>query len=634
MQPKKTWRFAGLVAMLTLVLIVGPYALTAQGSVVSSTVSGQLNEQFEKHYLELQVIDTSQSVTIKMDYQPQHSNDLDQNSGFYVFKQSGYDRYLNASPPSDTVFLTGSLDSMGGIKRKVAEIGASDASEIVTIVVYNDTTMAMSYTLTGENVTFVDESGEQVVSGTTPSAPATSTPTPSGREAGATETPVAVVTTNAVRSNWVRGELNEQFEKHYIGLEVVDSSQPVRIKMVYDPQNSQQVDDSSGFYVFKQSGYDRYLNASPPSDTVFLTGSLDTMDGIKRKTGEVGVDNVSEIVALVTYNDTTTPISYTLNGENVLFLDDSGEQVDGDRVVVQQPAAGTGAATASGGTDITPGASYTVQTGDTLGTISSGAYGSTIYWSAICSFNSLSNCDLIEVGDALNIPTLAQAEALRTGGTVAPTATPDAMAGSTATATATPDAMAGATATATPDAMAGSTATATATPDAMAGATATATTEATAEAMPEPTSQTGSGTDDLIEVAEDYEQLDILLLALDLAGLTSTIADGGPYTIFAPTNAAFASLPETRLDTLMADSALLAETLKYHVVSGTLNASDLATQTTLTTLQGDTITISTGSDGSVTVEGVSIVTSDVEASNGVIHFIHQLLPDPDDSDSQ
>ena len=156
----------------------------------------------------------------------------------------------------------------------------------------------------------------------------------------------------------------------------------------------------------------------------------------------------------------------------------------------------------------------------------------------------------------------------------------------------------------------------------MAGATATATTEATAEAMPEPTSQAGS--DDLIEVAEDYEQLDILLLALDLAGLTSTIADGGPYTIFAPTNAAFASLPETRLDTLMADSALLADTLKYHVVSGTLKASDLATLTTLTTLHGGTITVSTGSDGSVAIEGISIVTSDVEASNGVIHFIHQL----------
>ena len=370
MQPRKTWRYAGLAAMLALVLIVGPYALTAQGSVVSSTVSGQLNEQFAKHYLELQVIDTSQPVTIKMDYQPQHSNSLDENSGFYVFKQSGYDRYLNASPPSETVFRTGSLESMGGIKRKVTEIGAGDASEIVSIVVYNDTTMALAYTLTGENVTFVDESGEQVVSGTTPSAPATSTPTHSEREAAAATTPEAVVTTSAVRSTWVRGELNEQFAKHYLGLEVVDTGQPVKIKMVYDPQNSQQVDDSAGFYVFKQAGYDRYLNAAPPSDSVYLTGSLETMDGIKRKVGEIGVDNVSEIVALVTYNDTTMPFSYTVTGENVLFLDDSGEQVEGDRVVVQQPAAETGAAPASGGTDITLGGTYTVQTGDTLGTIS------------------------------------------------------------------------------------------------------------------------------------------------------------------------------------------------------------------------------------------------------------------------
>jgi len=62
--------------------------------------------------------------------------------------------------------------------------------------------------------------------------------------------------------------------------------------------------------------------------------------------------------------------------------------------------------------------------------------------------------------------------------------------------------------------------------------------------MPEPTSDAGSMEDDLIEVAGNYEQLDILLLALDLAGLTTSVADGGPYTIFAPTNAAFASLPE------------------------------------------------------------------------------------------
>ena len=610
MQLRKTWRFGGLVAILALVLIVGPYALTAQGSVVSSTVSGQLNEQFAKHYLELQVIDSSQPVKIKMDYQPQHSNTLDESSGFYVFKQSGFDRYLNAAPPSESVFSTGSLETMGGIKRKTAEIGSADASEIVTIVVYNDTTLALSYTLTGENVTFVDESGDQVVSGTTPAAPATSTPTASAREVAAA-TPVPVVTTSAVRSTWVSGGLNEQFAKHYLGVEIVDTSQPVTIKMVYDPQDSQQVDDSSGFYVFKQTGYDRYLNASPPSDSVFLTGSLESMDGIKRKVVEVSVDDVSDIVALVTYNDTTMAFSYTLTGENILFLDDSGEQVEGDRVVVQQPADGTSDPPAAVGTDIAPGSSYTVQTGDTLGTISLRAYGSTTNWSAICTANSLTNCDIIESGDLLTIPILAQTDTSGTGGTATPAAT------AAATADAMPEATAAATAAATAEAM----------PE----ATVAATPEATAEAMPEPTSQAETGGSNLIEVAEDYEQLDILLLALDLAGLSATIADGGPYTIFAPTNAAFASLPEARLDMLMADSALLAETLKFHVVSGSLKTTDLASLSTLTTLQGGTIDVSTGSDGALSVEGISIVTSDVEASNGVIHFIHQLLPDPDEN---
>ena len=609
MQLRKTWRFGGLVAILALVLIVGPYALTAQGSVVSSTVSGQLNEQFAKHYLELQVIDTSQPVKIKMDYQPQHSNSLDESSGFYVFKQSGFDRYINAAPPSESVFSTGSLETMGGIKRKTAEIGSADASEIVTIVVYNDTTLALSYTLTGENVTFVDESGEQVVSGSTPSAPATSTPPASAREVAAA-TPVAVVTTGAVRSTWVSGQLNEQFAKHYLGVEIVDTGQPATIKMVYDPQNSQQVDDSSGFYVFKQTGYALYLNASPPSDSVFLTGSLESMDGIKRKVVEVGFDDVSDIVALVTYNDTTMPFSYTLTGENILFLDDSGEQVEGDRVVVQQPADGTTDPPAAVGTDITPGSSYTVQTGDTLGTISLRAYGSITNWSAICTANSLTNCDLIENGDVLTIPILGQTDTSGTGGTATPAATAEAM----------PEATAAATAAATAEAM----------PE----ATAVATPEATAEAMPEPTSQADSGGSNLIEVAEDYEQLDILLLALDLAGLTATIADGGPYTIFAPTNAAFASLPEARLDMLMADSALLAETLKFHLVSGSLKTTDLASLSTLTTLQGGTIAVSTGSDGSLSVERISIITSDVEASNGVIHFIHQLLPDPDENASR
>lgn len=620
MHLRNSWRYVCLAAILALILVAGPYALTAQGSVESSTVSGQLNEQFAKHYLGLQVIDTSQPVTIKMDYQPQHSHTLDENSGFYVFKQSGFDRYINAAPPADTAFRTGTQESMGGVKLKVSQIGADDVSEIVTIVVYNDTTMDLSYTLSGENVRFVDESGEQVVSGSTPDSPATSTPVSAGLQAAATSaaTPQTVVTTSAVRSTWVRGELNEQFAKHYLGLSVVDSGQPVTIKMSYDPQDSHLIDESAGFYVFKLSGFDRYINAAPPSDSVFATGSLESMDGIKSRVAQIGIEDVGDIVALVTYNDTTMPFSYTLQGENILFLDDSGEQVEGDRVVVQQPAAGAASSSAATGTEVSLGASYTVQEGDTLGTISAQAYGSTGYWSSICTANSLSNCDLIEVGDVLTIPSQADADAYLAGAVPTPAATADPTA--VATPTPTADAMPGATATAMPAATAMPEATSTATP--------------AATAMPEPTSDAGMMEDDLIEVAEDYEQLDILLLALDLAGLTTSIADGGPYTIFAPTNAAFASLPEARLDMLMADSELLADTLRFHVVSGKLKASDLAAQTSLTTLHGGTIGISTSDDGSLAVEGISIVTADVEASNGVLHFIHQLLPDPDESSSQ
>ncbi len=612
MQIRLTWRYAALAAMLALLLVVGPHALTVQGSVQSTVVSGQLNEQFAKHYLGLRVVDTSQTVTIKMEYQPQDSYLVDENAGFYVFKQSGFDRYINAAPPSETVFVTGSLDTMGGIKSKVAGIGATDADEVVTIVVFNDTTLDFSYTLTGENVEFIDESGEQVVSGATPEALPTATPVPSGRQAATA--PEAVVTTNAVRSSWAQGELNEQFEKHYLGLEVIDTGQPVKIKMEYDPQDSQPVDDSTGFYVFKQAGFDRYINASPPSESVFLTGSLDSMGGIKRKIGEIGVDDASEIVTLVTFNDTTVPFSYTLTGENVLFLDDSGEQVEGDRVVVSQPGEVTSELQETAGGEIAPGGRYTVKLGDTLGTISSGAFGTTEHWNAICTVNSLDNCDIIEVGDVLTIPTEQQVGSV--GSVTAPTPVP------------TVEVVIGETPTATPAA------TQEATPAATAEPTAAATPAATAEAMPEPTSAPGATTDNLIEVAEDYEDLDILLLALDLAGLTSSIASGGPFTIFAPTNAAFASLPEARLDMLMADSALLANTLRYHVVSGSLTTADLASQTSLTTLHGSTIEISASSDGTTAIEGVSIVRSDVEASNGVIHFIHQLLPDPDESSSQ
>ena len=428
MQLIKIWRIARIASILALVFVGIPYAVTAQNSVVSTTVSGQLNEQFAKHYLGLQVIDTGQPVVIKMSYDPQDSQTLDDGSGFYVFKQAGFDQYVNAAPPSETTFSTSSLETMDGIKRKVSDIGASHGSTIVTLVVYNDTTTALSYTLTGENVRFVDDSGSQVVSGSTP-APA-ATPVPVAETPAAAAAPVATPTSGEVKSTWVRGQLNEQFAKHYLGLEVIDEGQPVTIKMSYDPQDSQQLDDSSGFHLFTEAGFQQYANASPPSESSIGSGSLETMDGIKRKVADIVANRASTIVTLVTYNDTTTPISYTLTGENIKFIDASGEQVEGDRMAAPAPAAqpaDAAATPAPAGTDIAPGSSYTVQTGDTLGTISSRAYGTAGYWSAICSASSMANCDHIEVGDVLTIPTQEQAAAHLGGSVATPAPTADAM---------------------------------------------------------------------------------------------------------------------------------------------------------------------------------------------------------------
>ena len=603
MQRNMKWRIARIASAVALILVAIPYAVTAQNAIVSSTVSGQLNEQFAKHYLGLQVIDPMQPVEINMAYDPQDSLPLDQNSGMYVFAAGNFNRYTNGVPASETAYESSDLETVDGIKRKSIDYGADVASTIVTLVVYNDSTTSLSYTLTGTNVRFVDDSGNQVVAGSTPAPAATATPasTPAPAATATQAAPAPTAMAAGVKSTWVRGTLSEQFAKHYLGVEVIDTAMPATIKMAYDPQDSPTLDAGSGFYLFTESGFKQYTAAVPPSQSAHKTSHQETTDGVKQKAADITSEDASKIVTLVTYNDTTTPISYTLTGTNVKFIDESGTQVEGDRMAAPAPAAQptTAAATPAAGTpaaatpvpagtDITPGTTYTVQTGDTLGTISSRAYGSNAHWSSICNANSLADCNHIEVGAVLNIPTLAQTGVQQPGAT--PAATADAM---------TPEP--------TADAM---------------------TPEPTSEAMPEPTADTSPGVGNIIEVAEDYEDLDILLLALDLAGLSSTITDGGPYTIFAPTNAAFASLPETRLDTLMADSALLAETLRYHVVSGTLTSSDLVSQTSLTTLEGSTISI-TSENGTLKVEGVIIVTSDVTASNGVIHFINELLPEPE-----
>jgi uncharacterized surface protein with fasciclin (FAS1) repeats len=130
----------------------------------------------------------------------------------------------------------------------------------------------------------------------------------------------------------------------------------------------------------------------------------------------------------------------------------------------------------------------------------------------------------------------------------------------------------------------------------------------------------------LVEQAIEAGSFTTLVAAVQAAGLEETLATGGPFTVFAPTDEAFAQLPPGTVDALLADPPALAEVLTFHVVDGILLAEDVVAAGTLTTLQGGTLTVDT-SDG-VKVNGVSVISTDIRTENGVIHVIDEVLIPP------
>ncbi|MDH5196480.1 MAG: fasciclin domain-containing protein [Gemmatimonadota bacterium] len=127
----------------------------------------------------------------------------------------------------------------------------------------------------------------------------------------------------------------------------------------------------------------------------------------------------------------------------------------------------------------------------------------------------------------------------------------------------------------------------------------------------------------IVEVASSAGTFNTLLTAAKAAGLAETLATGGPFTVFAPTDEAFAALPAGTVEALLKDTEKLKAILLYHVVSGKVMAADVAGLTSATTLQGGDLKIDT-SHG-VMINDAMVVKADVMASNGVIHVINKVL---------
>lgn len=127
----------------------------------------------------------------------------------------------------------------------------------------------------------------------------------------------------------------------------------------------------------------------------------------------------------------------------------------------------------------------------------------------------------------------------------------------------------------------------------------------------------------IVETAEDAGTFTTLIAAIDRAGLETTLAGEGPFTVFAPNDQAFAALPEGTVDSLLAEPDKLAQVLTYHVVPGRVAAADVVGLTGAPTVNGEELPVS--ADGGVHVAGANVIDADIEASNGIIHVVDRVL---------
>ncbi len=618
-------------------------------------VRGELNEQFAKHYLEIRASNPNDKMTIVMDFNPNDNQSVKQFSGFIVLSGDQVNQLNNTAPRSPSMKTTAhdANESISGVVRKVANFDAGT----YTLVIFNDSTVPMDYILSGQNIIFIDSSGEQV---TDPSAPivadvteaeaapaaATTAPTAAATTAApvaATATPAAAATAAATTETTtvvvpgkftateLEGELTERFAKHYYDLEVQDIKSAVEVEMTYDPQDVQDLTEKLNFYVLNDGQFRSLVNGSANNLSMnnTLVGELlpPNVRSIKTKYGRISQPFTHYVV--IVSNDSTLAGRYKISVKNAILVDESAQSITAQEMSSTEvvmtttdttttgttttgtttattgtPAAATAtpAATTTGDGSITPPTTYRVASGDTMGTISRRAYGTSQLYAQICAFNNITNCNVIEVGQSLNIPARADLPSSTTAAAATPTPAATTAAGVTPAATTA------------------------------AGATPAATAVvAQATAVPTTAASTAPASGNLVATAGSFNVLDTLGLLLDLLELepdqnnnVKAILNGGTYTFFAPTDTAFTSLNEAQLERLIANPTELASVLKSHIVAGTINASGLTNGSTVTTLSGVQLPV-TVANGVVTVGGARVVQADVAATNGVIHIIGSVL---------
>jgi uncharacterized surface protein with fasciclin (FAS1) repeats len=129
---------------------------------------------------------------------------------------------------------------------------------------------------------------------------------------------------------------------------------------------------------------------------------------------------------------------------------------------------------------------------------------------------------------------------------------------------------------------------------------------------------------DLVETASTAGTFNTFLKGLEVSGLKETLKGAGPYTVFAPTDEAFAKLPAGTLDRLLKDKEQLKKVLLHHVISGSVAAKDVMSMKSATSLEGSTLSIE-HTENKVLVDRANIIQTDIAATNGTLHAIDNVL---------
>lgn len=668
MQTKQTKTQKLLGALLSATLVVGvmtPVAMVAAPAAVmaqstASSATGLLpGGQFSKVWLGLQAETPTAKTVVSVEFD--RSDALANGLGFYILSEANLSAVSAGNSLQDNNIGSGSSNFFeNGATNILGADFEANGNAVFTLVVYNDSAGDANFKINVTNGFLTDGSNQVTFPGqATAEAAATTEAAPAATEVATEAAPVAateVATTTAavatatpapaavavstgpveIRELEVEGELPEQYDQHFLGLEPSIRDGEINLLLTFDPQDSTELARRLNFWVLDAAGFKAFTEGDNPGDLAVAAGNR----------GEFANERVASFKAsgfgpytVIVYNNSRVPATYKLTVDGGILIDESGQTLTAQQAApavgatgatttttttttsttsttsttVAEPAATTAPAAATAGTGAAgqPGGSHTVVAGDTLATIARDVYGDFQLYEELCAFNNIADCNVIEIGDVIKLPTT---EEIGSGAT-APAATATTAAAATATPAATEEA---ATETITDtETLTGTTAVTT---------TATTTTTTTSSTRPA-TGTAASG--NIVKVAAGNADFAILTAALEAAGLDTSLAGAGPFTVFAPSDAAFDALLSgnglTAEDLLKAQE--LGDILKYHVVSGEVLAEDITNGMTMTTLQGKQIAFEV-KNGEVRVNGALVTTADIAASNGVIHVINQVILPP------